>query len=176
MIKMIHGDCLEYMKTMIDKIDVVITDPPYGINLNTKRKKWNGGELNYKKIYGDDADFNPSLFIDFNKVILWGANNYTKNLPFGGWLVWDKRVKESCDKMFGSPFELAWCSNPKLFKICRLQHGGVVNADSSCGNNQKRVHPTQKPIRLMEWCIELISKEGDTIFDPFAGSGTTGIA
>jgi len=132
--------------------------------------------LIYRKIEGDNYIFDPSVFLKFDNIILWGANNYTQNIPFGGWLVWDKRVNPKCDKMYGSPFELAWCSNKKMFKICRLQHGGVINADSEFGNNQKRVHPTQKPIKLMEWCISLISKEDDTIFDPFMGSGTTGIA
>ena len=60
-------------------------------------------------------------------------------------------------------------------KIKRLLHGGVVNADSMIGNNQKRVHPTQKPIALMSWCIEQVGNP-QTILDPFMGSGTTGVA
>ena len=67
-------------------------------------------------------------------------------------------------------------NNQKTYKMLRLQHGGVINADSTTGNNQKRLHPTQKPIALMEWCIKLFTNEGDTILDPFMGSGTTGVA
>ena len=172
------GDYRDYI-SMVDKSCIVITDPPYGIDYNAKRfKKWNGDENTYEKIAMDDAEFDPSLLLSFDSVLLWGGNNFSSKLPIGGWLCWDKRVKESCDKMFGSPFELAWVrrGKRKIFKFCRLQHGGVVNADSEFGNNAKRFHPTQKPIKLMQWCIELTSKPGDTIFDPFIGSGTTALA
>ena len=79
--------------------------------------------------------------------------------------------------MFGSPFELAWIrigSRDKIFKIARIQHGGVVNAD---GYGIKRVCPTQKPIRLMEWCLEIANLSKDImVIDPYMGSGTTGVA
>jgi site-specific DNA-methyltransferase (adenine-specific) len=168
------GDYRDYI-SMVDKSCIVITDPPYGINYNPNWKKWNGSKSNFTKIQEDDSEIDPTAFLSFAAVVLWGANHYSKNLPYSGWLCWDKRVKENCDKMFGRPFELAWWSKSS-FKICRLQHGGVVNADSEFGNNAKRFHPTQKPIKLMQWCIELISKPGDTIFDPFIGSGTTALA
>jgi len=76
--------------------------------------------------------------------------------------------------MIGSPFELAWTNKKSGFdKIYRIMHGGVVNAD---GHGVRRVHPTQKPVALMCRIIEDFTKVGDTIFDPFAGSGTTGVA
>ena len=74
--------------------------------------------------------------------------------------------------MLGSPFELCWVSDKKKYKIARIQHGGVINAD---GANSPRFHPTQKPVRLMQWCLDLFSN-AYSIVDPFMGSGTTGIA
>ncbi len=175
--KIYCGDCLELMKDIPDKsIDLVLTDPPYGIDYDpTKYKKWNGDPNNYTKIINDDKDFNPIPLLRFQDVIIWGANNFSELLPRGGWLCWDKRLDENLDKMFGSPFELGWVKNKRYCKMKRLQHGGVVNADSIVGNNEKRLHPTQKPIALMKWCIELFPN-ADLILDPFCGSGTTCVA
>ena len=158
-------------------VDAVITDPPYGIDYNPKQyKRWNGETSPFEKLIGDESEFDPSPLLNFRNVVLWGANNFANKLPRGGWLCWDKRTNERADNMIGSPFELAWTNNQKTYKMLRLQHGGVINADSTTGNNQKRLHPTQKPIALMEWCIKLFTNEGDTILDPFMGSGTTGVA
>ena len=85
-------------------------------------------------------------------------------------MCWDKRCMEEADRIHGSPFELAWCSDRQKFKMLRLQHCGAVNAD---GYGQ-RVHPTQKPIALAEWCFAFVPD--GTILDPFMGSGTTGVA
>jgi site-specific DNA-methyltransferase (adenine-specific)/modification methylase len=113
----------------------------------------------------------------FQNVILWGANNYCQRLPQGGWIVWDKRLSEAADKMLGSPFELAWSSHRRLFKIIRVLHGGAKNADALNGDvaNEARFHPTQKPIRVMQQCVEFFLSS-ETILDPFMGSGTTGVA
>ena len=167
-----HGDCREILPQIInDDINLVLTDPPYGINLNTKRKHWDGSVLKWDAITNDDAEFDPHFLLGFNNIILWGANFYTRYLPIGGWIVWDKRVNINCDKMLGMPFELAWCNNKKCFEFIRLQHGGVINADSRKGNNSKRWHPTQKPILLMKCCMKLV-KRINTILDPYMGSGT----
>ena len=162
------GDCMDILPTL-DKVDAVITDPPYGINYDPTQYKGNFKE----KIFNDDKEFDPTKIIKLCKtVILWGANNYTKNLPKGGWLCWDKRTNEASDGVLGSPFELAWHSNHKKYKIARIQHCGVINAD---GAGIKREHPTQKPISLMKWCIDQAGNP-QTILDPFMGSGTTGVA
>jgi site-specific DNA-methyltransferase (adenine-specific) len=169
-----NGNCHEILPSLDVKADLVLTDPPYGIDWDTKRyKKWNGEQQDWAPIENDNQSFDPTFLLQYQRLIIWGGNNFADKLPIGGWIVWDKRVKESCDKMFGSPFELAWCSNRKCFKIIRVQHGGVVNADSVHGNNQVRLHPTQKPILVMSYCIELATKENETILDPFLGSGTT---
>lgn len=163
------GDCMDILPTL-PKVDAVITDPPYGISYVPYQEK----AIKRDAIFGDDKDFDPTILlsINANSKIIWGANNFCMRMPKGGWLVWDKRTNEAADKILGSPFELAWHSNPNKYKIARIQHGGAKNAD---GEGVKRVHPTQKPISLMEWCIQQ-SGSPETILDPFMGSGTTGVA
>jgi site-specific DNA-methyltransferase (adenine-specific) len=170
--RLLLGDCLEIMPTL-GKVDCVITDPPYGIDYKPFNKNWDGSKKNVFKIMGDNIAFDPRPFLDFDEVILWGSNNYI--LPVGDLLIWDKRTKSHLDKMLGDPCEVAWMKTQKRshVHIFRLLHGGVVNADSSYGNNEARHHPTQKPIDLMRWCVEKVT---GTVLDPFMGSGTTGIA
>jgi len=161
------------------KADALITDPPYGINYEPDWKKWNGTASDFKKITGDIKAFDPMPFMKYKTMLFFGANYYTGNLPTGGWFVWDKRTDELKDKMIGNPFELAWFISQHTNKkaiIKRILHGGVINADSKKGNNEKRFHPTQKPIILLQSIIEEITIENETIIDPFAGSGSTLLA
>jgi DNA modification methylase len=112
-------------------------------------------------------------------VLLFGANYFSDRLPLGGWLCWDKRTREELDSMAGSPFELAWYRSQHTAKrsiMVRVQHGGVVNADSENGNNDKRMHPTQKPVELMRQILISLTRAEETVFDPFLGSGSTLIA
>jgi site-specific DNA-methyltransferase (adenine-specific) len=167
------GDCRDILPSF-GHVDAVVTDPPYGIGYKATQPKY----IEYGLIIGDSEDFDPSpLLLISKQVILWGANNYANKLPFGGWIVWDKRCSEAADRMMGSPFELAWCSKAKLFKFIRLQHGGVKNADALNGDvsNEPRYHPTQKPIKLMQQCIKFLN-DPCIILDPYMGSGSTGIA
>ena len=175
------GDCLEYMRGMdAGSVDAVITDPPYGMNLDTDNTRFSGGNVasiykrgnsigtaNGRPIIGDDKPFDPSPFLDFKRVILWGFNHFAQRLPVGTTLVWVKRL----DPAFGSflsDAELAWMKGG---------HGVYCMRDLSLtAETRDRKHPTQKPLPLMRWCIELITQPGDTIFDPFMGSGTTGVA
>lgn len=169
------GDCMEVLPTL-DKVDAVITDPPYGMNYKPEKwKKYSGEKSDWMPIYGDNEKFNPVPFLDYDDVILWGFNYYSDLLPVGALLIWDKRCNESGDKMYGASIEAAWMKNQSGTRIKRLLHGGVINADSAYGNNEKRLHPTQKPIALMAWCIEQAGNP-NTILDPFMGSGTTGVA
>lgn len=153
---------------------MVLTDPPYGINYVPRNIKW-------KCVLNDNlSDYCLQWFKEIKRVgksfIVFGANNFIKYIPDKyGWLVWDKRLSEKGDKMFGSPFELA-ISKANKYKMYRVQHGGVINADSIIGNNEKRVHPTQKPIILFSKILNDFSNENDLILDPFLGSGTTAIA
>ena len=171
--------CGNFYEAKDVKADAIITDPPYGINYNPNWKKWDNTKSNFNKIKGDDNEFNPIPFLKYNTVLLFGANYFTKHLPIGSWLCWDKRTKEELDDMLGSPFELAWfksINTKKTAIMVRLLHGGVINADSKIGNNEKRYHPTQKPIVLFEEILQKLTKPNDVILDPFIGSGTTLLA
>ena len=161
------------------KIDAIITDPPYGIDYNPDWKKWDGSESDYSKIQGDTSQFDPRPFMKCNTLLFFGANYFTKHLPTGGWICWDKRCKDELDNMVGSPFELAWYKSELTNKsaiMIRVLHGGVVNADSQFGNNEKRYHPTQKPVVLMEEILKKITRINDIVCDPFCGSGSTVLA
>ena len=166
-----HGDCREVLPGL-PKHDLLLTDPPYGLNYTPTQP----GATAHAAIAGDDVLLDLRFMFDAAyQCIAWGANCYPQFLPYGGrWLCWDKRGGiESADRMLGSPFELAWTSKTSGYdKILRLLHGGVVNADAA---NQKREHPTQKPVRLMAWCLAMASS-AQTVLDPFMGSGTTGVA
>ena len=171
--------CASAYDFLKNEATAIITDPPYGIDYNPYWKKWDGTESNFKKIEGDAEEFDPRPFLNRDTVVLFGANYFTRHLPTGGWLCWDKRLKDELDDMIGSPFELAWFKSAATKKssiMVRVLHGGVVNADSVHGNNQKRFHSTQKPIVLMEEIIKKTTKEKETICDPFCGSGTTLLA
>jgi site-specific DNA-methyltransferase (adenine-specific)/modification methylase len=167
---LILGDCLEIMPTL-DKVDAVVTDPPYGIDYKASQPN----STEYKRIANDKVLIDLRrilLFADF--CIAFGANNFPEQLPHRGrWLCWDKRtIDGAADKMMGSPFELAWANKSSGYdKIVRVLHGGVVNADGG-----KRVHPTQKPIQVMIEAIRWAAKDAQTILDPFMGSGTTLVA
>jgi site-specific DNA-methyltransferase (adenine-specific)/modification methylase len=167
------GDCKEIIDEL--KFDTIITDPPYGINYKATQPN----ATKFEHIKNDQEEFDPSFLFSFcDNVLLWGANNFCTKLPKGGWIVWDKRITEQADKMMGSPFELAWISDARKYKIARIQHGGVKNADYTSGQGLKndiRFHPTQKPIRLMSFCIDLFPKS-KIILDPYMGSGSTALA
>ncbi len=168
-----HGDSRQILPSL-EPVDLVLTDPPYGINYQPQEwKSWNGERrIENEPIIGDENKFDPTFLFDLQCcLILWGANYYSDLLPTGNWLLWDKRCDEIKDKMFGSPVEMAWTCCGQKVEIKRLLHGGVINADSSHGNNKPRFHPTQKPLALMVWCLEKSDKK--TILDPFMGSGTT---
>jgi len=168
------GDCLQILPTL-PNVYAVVTDPPYGIDYQPFNKNWDKSKKHVNKIVGDDRAFDPLPFIEFEHVILWGCNHYS--VPTGDLLIWDKRGGKELNGMLGDPCEVAWKKSDSRSHcyIKRLMHGGVINADSTQGNNQKRVHPTQKPIAIMEWCLGFIP-ESAAIIDPFMGSGSTIIA
>ena len=171
-----QGDCLEAIKCI--KADAVITDPPYGMKYKPQDwKKCNGVKQSWKPIIGDESPFDPNPWLAWPIVAMWGASYYINKLPIGKTLIWDKRGHEGGDKMFGTSIEIGWCNGKGDAAIKRLLHGGVINADSTKGNNAKRVHPTQKPVNLMKWTMdEAMVPECAVVLDPYMGSGTTGIS
>ena len=166
-----HGDCRELLPLM-PRVDLVLTDPPYGIGYVPGDNK--PGATKYNVIANDEnTKIVEELFKYYNAILSWcvfGANNFPHLLPHRGrWICWDKRCSESADKMLGSSFELAWTNRTNGFdKMFRVLHGGVVNK-----NGGKRVHPTEKPITLMSQILQSIYPDKKFILDPFAGSGTT---
>jgi len=163
-----HGDCREILPSL-PKVDLVLTDPPYGIGWggsSASTRDWDG-------IVGDDKEFDLGFILGMEcRVIAFGANCYPNQLPHRGrWICWDKRVDPRADKMLGRAFELAWVNKHSGFdKIYRVMHGGVVNSDIG-----KRQHPTQKPTSLFKMIL-LDYPELSTVLDPFLGSGTTAMA
>jgi site-specific DNA-methyltransferase (adenine-specific) len=173
------GDCREILPEL-PKVDLVLTDPPYGINLNTDNSRFCGGtagniakrgngvgSANGEKIIGDDKPFDPTflLMVSSNQII-WGWNHFADKLPQGTCLVWLKRYDEAFGS-FLSDAEIAWMSRGYGVYCKRdLSNNSIAN---------DRVHPTQKPVSLMVWCLNLIP-DAQTILDPFMGSGTTLVA
>lgn len=167
------GDCLDILPEIGD-VDAVIADPPYGINYVHSGK---GGKLARStsfggcKIIGDDKPFNPQPFLNFKTVVLFGGNHFAEKLPpSSGWLIWDKRDGVCSNKQ--ADCELAWTNKKQPARLIRHLWNGMLK-DSERG--QIRVHPTQKPVVVMEWVIKQVGCP-NLILDPFMGSGTTGVA
>jgi site-specific DNA-methyltransferase (adenine-specific)/modification methylase len=181
------GDCLDILPTL-GKVDAVVTDPPYGINWRPPGNNNPDGIVSRPPVYGkrnaihgDNTEFDPSIILALNvPTIIWGSNHFAANLPnMPSWIVWDKRVDPRFDGKYSfSDVELAWCNDGKPARIFRHIWNGIVREGeeaSSRGDNPK-LHPNQKPMRLMLYCIERITKPGDLVLDPYMGSGTTGVA
>ncbi len=171
-----HGDCREVLPTLMPVEVALISDPPYGCLNNCDYTRFSGGlspSKNYHEgIHGDNEPFDPSPFLDFKWVALFGYQFFAERLPLGTILVWNKK-RDSQLGTFLSDCELVWVKGNKgcyLFK--HVWHG--FDRQSERG---KSVHPSQKPIDLMRWIFEMAKVPKDAIvLDPFAGSGTTLLA
>jgi DNA modification methylase len=160
-----HGDCREILP-LLPKVDLVLTDPPYGIGRDGMRPSTSshGGRKAYEFLGWDNAAPSEEIFrLIFERSkdqIIWGANYFAEHLPPSmGWLVWDKG-QDICS----SDCELAFSSRSgalrrKVLNRTELQKDGAV-------------HPTQKPLALLSWCLAFFPA-AQTILDPFMGSGTT---
>lgn len=161
-------DCLEYMKQLPDKyFDLCIADPPYRNmeeNQPTKDMRKNGSMANFQNKPTKEM-FDEMFRVSKNQII-WGANNFS--LPnYKGFVVWEKLTISEGFTM--SMAEIAYISEGlgTISKVFKCMPQGV---------KEKRIHPTQKPIALYSWLLKLYGKEGDKIFDPFLGSGSSRIA
>ena len=173
------ADCREILPEL-PKVDLVLTDPPYGIgSIGGSKPVGSIGGSNivfvnkYSPIVGDNKPFDPTFLLSVgSNQVIWGANYYSDKLPPSkGWIVWDKKLKNDWDDNF-SDVELAWTSFDRPAKCYRLLFMGLIQEH----NREKRVHPTQKPVELFQWIINKYSLVADIILDPFLGSGTTVIA
>ena len=166
--RLFHGDCREILPTL-PECDLILTDPPYGIGRDGKPPSTSshGGHKGYE-FMGWDQDAPPAWLFGLmhekaKHLIIWGANYYPQNLrPSMGWLVWDKGQRIS-----QSDCELAYTTMDKALRSMTLNRAAIAQDGAE--------HPTQKPIKVMEWCISH-SPESATVCDPFMGSGTTGVA
>ena len=167
------GDCLAILPTL-GKVDAVVADPPYGVGYRhgVDKGKLAGPTIRpNEKIEGDDTPFDPSPFLEYDKVILWGANNYTQRLPTGGgWLVWDKRDGMTSNDQ--ADCEIAWTNTMHTIRIFHHLWNGMLKASE---RGERRVHQTQKPIALMLWCLGFV-ENAEVILDPYMGSAPIGIA
>jgi site-specific DNA-methyltransferase (adenine-specific) len=169
------------MQLLPDKcVDLVLTDPPYGIGICSKKSTIGSGNLSKVKDYKIqtwDNDipqkkiFDEILRISKNAIIF-GGNYFVENLSNSScWIVWDK----DNGKTDFADCELAWTNFKSAVRKYKYRWNGMLQ---EYGGNMKeeRYHPTQKPWRLFSQILKDYSKENDVIFDPFAGSGTTAIA
>lgn len=172
------------------KVDCVLTDPPYGINLDTDYSKMPPGNENsklkitgkkYKKVIDDDKNFDATFlrnyFINVDEQFWFGADYYFNTLSSnnldGAWLVWDKRNQDgSQDDVLGSSFELCWSNKKHQRRILRHYWVGAFG-DKEARN---RFHPTQKPTKMLIEILEKWTKPNQVIVDCFAGSGSTLVA
>ena len=158
-----HGDCREIMPEL-PAVDLLLTDPPYGLGdkWGSASKTWGNGRL-WRGNPGWDvlAEFAVGYFIR-NKSIVWGGNYYALP-PTNSWLIWDKMQKHT-----SSEAEMAWTNLPQPVRVFRMSR-----VEAYCGHERK-MHPTQKPLDLMRWCLGFT--DANTILDPFMGSGTTLVA
>jgi site-specific DNA-methyltransferase (adenine-specific) len=171
------GDCREILPTL-SGIDAVVTDPPYGISVLKDGGGFftgpNGQSAKFwGSIKGDDVEFDPSpLLAVAKKTVLFGANHYANKLPNSArWLVWDKRSGRNSNPL--ADCEMAWTNDTRPARL--FSHLWI----GACRESERgqHFHPTQKPTVVMEWVIEVMHIEaGETILDPYMGSGTTGVA
>jgi DNA modification methylase len=174
----------DYQKLLEGRIaDLVFTDPPYGINIV---KNGEVGGLygfhecergKYDPVISDESTETAkkafTIFCELSKKqIIWGGNYFTDFLPFStGWIIWDKRCNLEMRNSF-SDGEMAWLSFRTPLRIYRQVWNGMIRE----GEHEKRIHPTQKPVRTSSEILEDFSKTNELILDLFGGSGTTLIA
>ena len=170
-------------------VDCVYTDPPYGISIVQGNKVGGGGAFGGKKNEKKDksnvvqsSNFAPvandnSIDVAVEAIqiiqtlgakveIIWGGNYYAQSLPNSScWIVWDKKNSGNF-----ADCELAWTNQKTAVRKFEHMWNGMVKASE---HGQKRVHPTQKPIALAEWCFDEYAKDCETVLDLFGGSGST---
>jgi DNA modification methylase len=169
---LILGDCRDILPTL-SGVDAVVTDPPYGIGEAAGKNK-SRSNLAVARDYGDDAWDNepcsPEIIAEIRRCSEWQiifGGNYFQLPPSSCWLVWDKQNGENDF----ADCELAWTNLQKAVRRIYWRWAGMLRKGS-----EDRVHPTQKPVGVMEWCLSHLPATVETVLDPFAGSGTTGVA
>ena len=160
-----------------NQYDLVLCDPPYGIGMSKPAglsQKYSKKKLVDKK--WDDKSPPVQFFSSLTRVtknqIIWGANHFIQKMPMPSpaWIIWDKRCQIVPPRTYAD-CELAWTSFDSPARIFYFLWDGFLQ-------NQKevRIHPTQKPVSLYEYCLMNFAKEGDKILDTHGGSFSSAIA
>ena len=185
--RLMVGD--SFSKSDVDKLmdnqtaDMVFTDPPYGMNLDTDYSKM-GSNRSYGEVIGDNKQFDASFLLDYfskcKEIFLWGADYYVETLSreypnLGSWIIWDKYSDDRVgllDGKFGSAFESCWSKQVHKRELARV----LVTTNYTARGDETRVHPTQKPVALAKWFFDRYGKNANNVVDLFGGSGFTLIA
>lgn len=163
-------------------VDLVLTDPPYGVNERTDRaSRGRGGIYDWKPVAGDTEIFDPTyLIMTYKRLILWGANYYAHKLPPSkSWIIWDKRASKNGYALSpddNADAELAWSNLGGQLRIYRHLWRGYLRDSERRASGNRDWHPTPKPVALMTWILENYSKPGDLILDPYMGAGPVLVA
>lgn len=166
--RLILGDCRDILPTL-GKVDAVVTDPPYGIGADAHAGPAASGWTQWTVSGWDSARPAANIFAAIlacsKHQIIWGGNYFTDYLPPSmQWLIWDKGQRD----FSLADFEMAWSSQNKAARI--------INFPRAKALQDGKEHPTQKPLEVMKWCLDMLPADVNTILDPFMGSGTTGVA
>jgi len=192
---LVCGDCRDEAVAgelaLAGEVSLVLTDPPYGVSERTARgSNGRGGPFggrvtnpegkeilaqDFAPVHGDDDPFDPEWLITrYQRVILFGANHYADRLPPSpSWIIWDKLDGLTTDKRIvglddNADAELAWSNLGGPARIIVHRWKGLLKGSE---HGEHRVHPTQKPIALMQRIIEWRTEPGQVVLDPYAGSG-----
>jgi site-specific DNA-methyltransferase (adenine-specific) len=177
------GDCREVVPSL-SGIGAILADPPYGMKYRSRHNDSRANSSpemmrkdgNFDPIEGDDEPFDPSFLLDLEvPAILWGANHYNDKLPPNRrWLIWNKLAGKASFPS-GSDVEMAWTSGTGPDRMFEHLWRGLMRAGSeNISANGAKLHPHQKPVALMAWCLRFIPEA--VTLDPFMGSGSSGVA
>lgn len=157
------GDCMELLP-MLPDVDAIITDPPYGIGFAAQPTKWQRQKGKEAESWDDNAVSGLEHILARGRIqIVWGGNYYELP-PSRGWLSWFK--PDAPPSM--AHFELAWTNMDR--------NARQISHSISATNAERVGHPTQKPLRVMQWTLEQAGDHVQSVLDPYMGSGTTGVA
>jgi site-specific DNA-methyltransferase (adenine-specific) len=162
------GDCMQVLPTL-GKVQACITDPPYGLRYDPSISSQQGIQK-FSMIAGDESPFDATPFVCADDAIIWCRPQLTIGIPVGvgAWYAWDKTLQNNGCRI--SEAEYAWHKRATKTRLFRHLWSGAYRASES---GKLSLHPTQKPVALMQWCIGHTA--GNSILDPFMGSGTTGV-